>query len=325
MPPGMVQRSLPHKIVLTAAVLAYSAGLLCLLVQFFPRVSLFEMAVSFLPLISLAGLAVTLALFRYHPRVSLVGLVFVAWVAWPFVGFSKFAAPTEESCEQGDCLTLIVANLYQSEDALTRLADLSSEFDPDIIALVEPPLSAGPLTYPIHFPALSHIVHVDQAPRLRRASIPLSLISRQPFVSAQFEIPDRSGLRSYIQADLDGVWEGLRIVATHPHIPISTPGLNTRNTLLRAASDVAAESETFILIGDFNLTPWSPKFQRLPGNRAGDPRFIRTWPVAWGALGIPIDHIMISENLDLVETRVLPPTGSDHRAILAKIRLKPLE
>lgn len=325
MPPGMTKRSLPHQIVLAAVVFTYGAGLFCILAQFFPRVSLFEMATSFLPLITLASFAATLALFRYHPRASAAGLVFVAWVALPFISFSKYITPKDNSCEPDACLTVIVANIYKSEAAMSRLADISAGLDPDLIALLEPPHSADPSVYLNLFPRHEHIVHVDQSPRFSRASIPLSLLSLQPFVSASSKIPDRTGLRSFIQADLDGAWQGIRIVTTHPHIPITAPGLNARNALLRAAGDAANESASFILMGDFNLTPWSPTFRALPGKRAGDPRFVQTWPVAWGPLGIPIDHIKVSDDLELVETQLLPPTGSDHRAILARFRYKPLE
>ena len=317
MPPGMVQRSLPHKLILTAAVLVYGAGAFCVLAQLFPRVSLFEMAVSFLPLISLAGVAVTLALFRYQPRASLAGLAYMVWVALPFISFSKYAAPTGTDCEPGDCLTVIVANVFKSEDALVRLADLTIQNDADLIALLEPPLSANEASYRRLFPVHGHMVHVDRSPQ---ASSPLSLISRLPLASSRSEIPNRTGFRSYIQADLTGRWEGIRLVTTHPHIPLTVPGLSTRNTLLKAAGDAADARYSFILMGDFNLTPWSSTFRALPGKRAGDPRFVRTWPVAWGPLGIPIDHIMFSEDLELVETRLLPRTGSDHRAILVKFR-----
>ena len=319
MPGEMAKRSLSHKIVLVAAVFAYGAGAFCILAQFFPRVSLFEMAVSFLPLITLGGIAVTLALFRYHPRASLAGLVYMAWVASPFIAFSKYTSPTGADCQANDCLTVVVANLYKSEAALVRLADLALQNDADLMALLEPPLSADEATYRRLFSDHTDIVHVAQT---ARASIPLSLISRLPLASSRSEIPIRTGLRSYIQADLSGTWAGIRLVTTHPHIPLTAPGINTRNALLKAAGDAAQARDSFILLGDFNLTPWSPTFRALPGRRAGNPRFVRTWPVAWGPLGIPIDHVLFSEDLELVETRLLPRTGSDHRAILAKFRRK---
>lgn len=321
----MVQRSLPHQIVLAATILTYGAGLLCILAQFFPNVSLFEMATSFLPLISLASIAVTLALFRYHVRSAMAGLVFVAWIALPFISFSKYAAPSKTTCDPGTCLTVIVANVYQRDAALERLAELSVAHEPDLIAVIEPPSSATPKTYLKRFPDHEQIVHVNRRPGNSGASIPLSLLSRQGFASAESNIPNRTGQRAFIQADLAGKWNGIRIVTTHPHIPLTAPGLLARNRLLRTAGDNAGDSETFILMGDFNLTPWSPTFRSLPGKRAGDPRFVQTWPVAWGPLGIPIDHILFSGDLELVDSQLLPRTGSDHRALLARFRRKMAE
>ena len=104
--------------------------------------------------------------------------------------------------------------------------------------------------------------------------------------------------------------------------PVTASWTQARNNLLSIAGDTAATAEQFILMGDFNTTPWSATFRDLPGNRAGDPRFSATWPTFFPALGISIDHILASDNLELVEFKVLESVGSDHYPLMAKFRLK---
>lgn len=76
------------------------------------------------------------------------------------------------------------------------------------------------------------------------------------------------------------------------------------------------------MIGDFNLTPWEPSFKALPGNRAGDPRWNRTWNARNFVERITIDHALISDGIGLVESNALKDVGSDHFPIKLVIHVK---
>ena len=98
--------------------------------------------------------------------------------------------------------------------------------------------------------------------------------------------------------------------------------MKSRNDGFDALQDYTSEMDNFIIVGDFNLTPWTPEFKSLPGKRAGDPRFVSTWDSERFWTGIPIDHVLINDQLELVEAKILPHVGSDHRPVYAKVRLK---
>lgn len=47
-----------------------------------------------------------------------------------------------------------------------------------------------------------------------------------------------------------------------------------------------------------------------------------TWPAGWpGFFRIPIDHVLITEDVAVAGFDVLPPAGSDHRALRVALLL----
>lgn len=79
-----------------------------------------------------------------------------------------------------------------------------------------------------------------------------------------------------------------------------------------------------VVTGDFNAAPWSRRLQELSDTcDLVFPRMpVPTWPVAAGALGVPIDQMLVRDGAQLVS---LEPwgegLGSNHRGLLARIAL----
>ena len=84
-----------------------------------------------------------------------------------------------------------------------------------------------------------------------------------------------------------------------------------------------------LLAGDFNAAPWSHAVDRVARATdttvAGGLRFsfdikLRSWtpPIA-----MPIDHILLAEDLAPLDIRLGPGPGSDHRSVVAKLALPP--
>jgi endonuclease/exonuclease/phosphatase (EEP) superfamily protein YafD len=86
--------------------------------------------------------------------------------------------------------------------------------------------------------------------------------------------------------------------------------------------------ETAVVVGDFNLTPYSPyfaAFARASGLQParGAALAASTWPgmlATWG-LGIPIDHVFVSSNANVVAHEVGPDLGSDHLPVAVILAL----
>ena len=300
----------------------YGGVTLTILAQVLPNLFLLEMIASFLPHILVFGVIISIVMAYYDKKIAAAGAILTLIAALPFLTFSKSVTPSHASCNETQCLTVITANVFEKSDAMLALLEISAREQADVIAINE---SINFIEEPEYRPAFDryeHLIHAASGNMPRRMGNAITLATDRPLAFQDRVLRRDTGWRAYILADLDEAWRGTRLIAAHAMTPISPRGLQTRNALLDAAGQAAQEAESFILMGDFNLTPWTPAFRKLPGKRAGDPRLSRTWPVPLGAFGIPIDHIMFSDDLELVETRVLESIGSDHYPVLAKFKRK---
>lgn len=132
----------------------------------------------------------------------------------------------------------------------------------------------------------------------------------------------------------DGIAEGrnsrrpLRIIATHPIPPISRSHWHARNQQLISSAERLDTASANIMVGDFNLTPWSPFFAdvlKTGGLRDSalgfgvDP----TWyllPTWMG--GLKIDHALIGPGVQATHYQICPDVGSDHRALVVDFQLE---
>jgi endonuclease/exonuclease/phosphatase (EEP) superfamily protein YafD len=80
------------------------------------------------------------------------------------------------------------------------------------------------------------------------------------------------------------------------------------------------------MVGDFNVTPWSPLFADLlrDSGLADSCRgfgWQPTWPTRLPAMfRIPIDHCLHGAGVAIVDRRVGPEIGSDHLPLLLELR-----
>lgn len=87
-------------------------------------------------------------------------------------------------------------------------------------------------------------------------------------------------------------------------------------------------TENVILLGDWNITPYSPFFEKLLAdtglkNQTTAPYFLPSWPARLpSVLQIPIDHILHRGGLTLIEKRLGPSLGSDHHAVVAVFKIE---
>jgi endonuclease/exonuclease/phosphatase (EEP) superfamily protein YafD len=132
----------------------------------------------------------------------------------------------------------------------------------------------------------------------------------------------------WIQLDDPGIGR-LRVVGVHLALPYRAEA-QTRHVerliALRASIDGPV-----IIAGDFNMTPWSYRLQRLLAS-AGLRRhatFLRSWPTDRYPQPRPpapaflIDHVLTTPGIRSVSIRTGPVVGSDHLPVVARLRLPP--
>ena len=119
----------------------------------------------------------------------------------------------------------------------------------------------------------------------------------------------------------------LTIINTHPTIPLGRPRYEARNAQLQSIAEIVkATTGNVILAGDFNTSMWSPAYSALletTGLR--DARrgvgVLPTWPTLMPFAMIPIDHVLVSDDVRVVEIRRGERTGSDHLPLLISFSL----
>jgi endonuclease/exonuclease/phosphatase (EEP) superfamily protein YafD len=89
------------------------------------------------------------------------------------------------------------------------------------------------------------------------------------------------------------------------------------------------------MVGDFNLTPWSPRFRRLVDHGLVDEsdRLVDaglgfgvrpTWHVLPGFLGgLRIDQVLVNRHVRPLSHKITRAVGSDHRGVLVDFLLLP--
>ena len=113
--------------------------------------------------------------------------------------------------------------------------------------------------------------------------------------------------------------DGVALLAIHPLSPSSEFRAQQNDRQLRFAADWAAgRDEHAVVVGDFNATPWSYPFRRLMAatdlsNSARGFGLDLTYPADGNPLfRVPIDHLIFSDGLAVVDRRLGPAIGSDH-------------
>ncbi len=147
------------------------------------------------------------------------------------------------------------------------------------------------------------------------------VLSRTPFTR------DSAALRDYRAVALRTTVRGheLALVTVHPRTPLGLDWFESRNRQLRFVFDYARrQTVPTVLVGDFNVSPWSPVYRELtekPGLVACRKGFglKPTWISPLPVVQLPIDHVFVNERLQPVSFRTLELPDSDHRPVVAEV------
>jgi endonuclease/exonuclease/phosphatase (EEP) superfamily protein YafD len=122
--------------------------------------------------------------------------------------------------------------------------------------------------------------------------------------------------------------EILKLYELHTLPPVGTEHFEERNSeLAYIAKIIAADrAPNKVLVGDFNITPYSTYFSQLKsesGLKNSMQSFATlhgTWPSDFPAIfRIPIDHLLVTENIGILDKLIGPDLGSDHLPIVTNL------
>lgn len=221
-------------------------------------------------------------------------------------------------------ITVTTLNVLSRNDQSDRVLGHLESIDPDVFAILE-------LTSTWHDRiqdrfATSHPYHRVQPSD--HGNFGIGLYSRIAFQDAK--VIDLGGVVPSIDVVLES--PRVRILATHPVPPMSSENFDLRNRQLDQIARHLQTSPTpgaVVLMGDLNLTPWSPIFRdfvdasRLRPVRDG--AGIR--PTWYGGppylpFGLVLDHILVSDGVEPIEFAIGDDVGSDHRSVTAGLSVE---
>lgn len=265
------------------------------------------------------GLALVGLLLRRHRDVALCAALLLLSGAGLLHGLRSSAPPP--SPEQSPRLTVCTANVLSSNP---RYADILAALvagQPEIIGVLEAtPMLATTLRRELgaRYP---HQVHEPQA----GGNFGVALLSQWPLESSEVIYLNDERIPS-IDVRVSAPGGTVRVIVTHTLPPMGQAAFEHRNEHLRLLAERIARAERdapmpTIVIGDLNLTPWSPCFDdwlaaaRLQCAAQGR-GFMPTWrAMDHPLLGLVLDHACTTPDFQCVDRRISPDFGSDHHAV----------
>ncbi|NOY29791.1 MAG: hypothetical protein GXP28_06320 [Planctomycetes bacterium] len=213
-------------------------------------------------------------------------------------------------------LRIVSINVLFENPQHERVLDCIRQETPDLVLLMEVNASWQPAltTLKSQFPYSLF--------ETKEGSFGIALFSKLPLENLQLLDFGSIGTPS-IQATVRVDGTPVQIVGAHFIPPMNGEKSRLRNQyLIAAAQELARTPGPRLLLGDLNITPWSPYFRdllKLGGLRNSQIGFgiQPTWLAA-----LPIDHLLHSDDVAILDRRIGPDVGSDHRPLIVDFAVK---
>jgi endonuclease/exonuclease/phosphatase (EEP) superfamily protein YafD len=261
-----------------------------------------------------------------HSALALATACAFGWQAfsiWPYTRAHKLQSLPAAGNAGDDAISVMVANVLQSNRNASGLLRILTETRPDILIAVETDrwwdsqLEVLTERYPyrVRIPQENtYGMHVFSSLELRDVCIRELVTKEIPSVRASVRLKS-------------GRW--IDLYAVHPEPPVPSQDSEERDAeLLLVAREVKERARPALVAGDLNDVAWSHTtrlFQRMSGLL--DPRVGRGifatfhtghWLVRW-----PLDHLFHDRRFRLRDIVVLDSYGSDHFPIFASLVFDP--
>ncbi len=226
--------------------------------------------------------------------------------------------PAVQSTTSGHSLRLMVTNVWSSNRQHEKLLHLIREESPDLVLALE--------VNDAWMRALRELT--DEYPYQQNFARPdnfgIVLFSKYSFEESEIlELGDRRLPSVFGKIVLkDGATVSL--IGTHS-LPPKGRAADFRNQQLSEVANFAAnQSGHVVLCGDLNVTPWSPHWDNLlKQSKLKDSRqgfgIQPSWPAGNRLLRIPIDHVLVSDQIKVNNRRIGPRIGSDHLPVIVDL------
>lgn len=265
---------------------------------------------------ALVGAVIVLLVDR-RPRLAL--LVGAGAIGLATMAYQLLPLPPEDA--ERPVFRVLHANLLANNPRIEEIEQLVGEVEPDLVFFCESGQPNGRLDK-----VLAKFPH--RAPADRASEAGQMILSRYPIVAFRTvgEIPET---RPALLAEIDTPAGIVTLVGTHLRTPLTETTFALRNQqLAELAATLAAIQGPVLVVGDFNVTPWSGFFSDFTtetGLQRACPwgSVLPTWPAHLPLIRLPIDHVLGNEQVRVIAVKRGRFVGSDHFPLIADFQLKP--
>ncbi len=243
--------------------------------------------------------------------------LYLTWVTTPWA-----VLPLASNDPDAEGLKILSWNIWVMNSSPEQVLDLVQNSQADVVALIEvgPDQAIVLKQLELRYPYCHWIPDHSS-----RGIAVLSRIEGTRFRS--FDLAGQGMPAIEVDVPAAGNHSSFRVMAVHTRSPDLHQRTLDRNEQLQRLSDWAAlPGKPGIIVGDLNITPWSPPFSRMlvQGNLE-DSRSYRgnfaSWPTDLGHLAIPIDHALVTKNTTVLFRSVgTSAPDSDHRPIVIIVK-----
>lgn len=235
---------------------------------------------------------------------------------------------------------VLAANVHTTNRNHTAILDLIRDEDPDIILLMElnrswlEDLRGLKEKYPVtrSLPDETGNFGIGLWTRLEvdEAQV-VSMLDREDQLS-RLDVPQLDATFDLRDMQDPTVRHRIRFIGLHPLPPTSWSRSRARDAVLARAANSVSEKPPMptIVAGDLNLTRYCRMIRRMTGpaqlsDATAPVRF--SWPNRWSwwAMGIRIDHTLVSDHWRVIDVHAGGDIGSDHMPIVATLQLVRVE
>jgi len=213
--------------------------------------------------------------------------------------------------------SLLLANVLSSNKSKEKFIDLIQQQQADFVVALEVDF--------LWAKALESI-YSDYPYRLiypRNDNFGIALFSKYPLLNIQKHDFSKNQIPS-ISATVHIAEKNILMIATHPFPPMNKEFLQQQKNHFKAITEFLKKNQLPVIVaGDFNTTFWSSTYRTfidnssLKNTREGY-GIIPSWQ-AGSVLQIPLDHILVSQNINTTKIEAMKSINSDHLPIYVEL------
>jgi endonuclease/exonuclease/phosphatase (EEP) superfamily protein YafD len=256
-------------------------------------------------------------------RWAIAGVAGVAMLAFAVASVPRALGGPEPEA-QGPRLVVMTSNLYLGQADARAVLRIAREHDVDVWSVQE--LRPRLMARLDRAGAAGSFPHRVLDPR--EGASGSGVLSRTALVAVDTS-PNRKGhAEPEVRLTVEGA-PPVRLKAVHPAPPVNATAAPYWQDALAALPSSDGRGDVQILAGDFNATLDHHELRALLDRGYTDAAdavgkgFVWTWPARrrTRALPLTIDHVLVDERVEVEKVVVVRVPGSDHRAVIATLRL----